>query len=160
LRQVIQTYDRDINISSLQPLTIWLSNAIAQPRFRALLMATIAVVTLLLAMVGLYGVIAYSTSQRTSEIGLRVAVGAERSDVMRLVLLEGARLAFAGIVLGIAAAYASTRVLSTFLYQVTATDLTAFATSSAALFIVALLATYLPARRAAGVDPMTALRAE
>jgi putative ABC transport system permease protein len=160
LREVIQTYDRDINISSVQPLTIWLSNAIAQPRFRALLMATIAVVTLLLAMVGLYGVIAYSTSQRTSEIGLRVAVGAERSDVMRLVLLEGARLAFAGIVLGIAAAYASTRVLSTFLYQVTATDLTAFATSSAALFIVALLATYLPARRAAGVDPMTALRAE
>ena len=160
LRQVIQTYDRDINISSVQPLTTWLSNAVAQPRFRALLMATIATVTLLLAMVGLYGVIAYSTSQRTSEIGLRVAIGAQRSDVMRLVLLEGARLAFAGMALGIAGAYASTRVLAAFLYQVTATDLTAFATSSAALIIVALLATYLPARRAARVDPMTALRTD
>jgi putative ABC transport system permease protein len=117
-------------------------------------------VTLMLAMVGLYGVIAYSTSQRTSEIGLRVAIGAQRSDVMRLVLLEGGRLALAGMLLGIGGAYALTRVISTFLYQVTATDVTAFAGSSAALVIVAFLATCLPARRAARVDPMAALRTE
>ena len=101
LRQVIQTYDRDINIGSIQPLTTWLTNAVAQPRFRALLLATIAVIALLLAMVGLYGVIAYTTSQRTQEIGLRVAIGAQRADVVRLVLGEGTRLALAGIALGL-----------------------------------------------------------
>ena len=160
LRQVIQTYDRDINIASIQPLTTWLSNAVAQPRFRALLLSTIAFITLLLAMVGLYGVIAYSTAQRTQEIGLRVAIGAQRADVIKLILAEGSRLAIAGIVLGIAGSYWAAQLLSSFLYGVTATDLPAFAGAAVALFIVALLATYLPARRAAAVDPMTALRAE
>ena len=160
LRQVIQTYDRDINIASIQPLTSWLSNAVAQPRFRAILLSAIAVITLLLAMVGLYGLIAYSTTQRTSEIGVRLAIGAQRSDVIRLVLFEGARLAIAGIVLGLAGSYWASRLLSTFLYGVTTTDLTAFAGAAIALFLVALAATYLPARRAALVDPMTALRAE
>lgn len=160
LRQVIQTYDRDINIMSIQPLTTWLSDAVAQPRFRAILLTAIAVITLVLAMVGLYGVIAYSTSQRTSEFGLRVAVGAQRADVIRLVLREGGRLALLGTALGIAGAYASARVLAAFLYQVTPTDFLAFAASAIAILIVALLATYIPARRAARVDPMTALRAE
>jgi putative ABC transport system permease protein len=157
---VIQTYDRDINIMSIQPLTTWLSDAVAQPRFRAILLTAIAVITLVLAMVGLYGVIAYSTSQRTSEFGLRVAVGAQRADVIRLVLREGGRLTLLGTALGIAGAYASARVLAAFLYQVTPTDFLAFAASAIAILIVALLATYIPARRAARVDPMTALRAE
>jgi putative ABC transport system permease protein len=160
IRQVIQTYDRDISITNVQPLTTWLSTAVAQPRFRALLLSTIALITLVLAMVGLYGVISYSTSQRTSEIGLRVAIGAQRGDVIRLVLAEGARLAVAGIVVGMISAYWATRLLSSFLYGVTATDLPAFAVAALALFIVALVATYLPAHRAARVDPMHALRAE
>jgi predicted permease len=160
LRQVIRTYDRDINIASIQPLATWLSNAVAQPRFRAILLASIAGITLILAIVGLYGVVAYSTAQRTAEIGLRVAIGAQRMDVIRLVLLEGFRLALLGVAAGLAGAYWTTQLLSTFLYQVAATDLTAFTGSAFALLIVAMIATYLPARRAARVDPMTALRAE
>ncbi len=160
LRQVIQGYDRDISIGSIQPLTSWLTNAVAQPRFRALLLSTIAVITLLLAMVGLYGVIAYTTSQRTQEIGVRVAIGAQRADVVRLVLTEGTRLALAGIALGLVGSYWAAQLLSSLLYGVTATDLPAFATAAIALFVVALAAVYLPARRAARVDPMQALRAE
>jgi putative ABC transport system permease protein len=160
MRHVIQGYDPDINIMSVQPLATWLSNALAQPRFRTLLLATIAVIALLLAMVGLYGVIAYSTTQRTSEIGLRVAIGAQRRDVIRLVLIEGGRLAAGGTIVGLAAAYAATRLLSAFLYEVEVTDFRAFAGSAIALLTVAMIATYLPARRAARTDPMTALRAE
>ena len=98
-------------------------------------------------MIGLYGVIAYSTSQRTSEIGVRIAIGAQRSDVIRMVLVEGARLAIVGIVLGLAGSYWAARLLSSFLYGVTTTDLPAFAGAAVALFIVALVATYLPARK-------------
>ena len=137
-----------------------MSDAVAQPRFRTILLSSIAVITLILAMVGLYGVIAYSTSQRTSEIGVRVAIGAQRSDVIRLVLAEGTRLAIAGIVVGLIGAYWASRLLSSFLYGVTATDLPAFGGAAGALFVVALAATYIPARRAARIDPMTALRAE
>lgn len=160
LRQAIRNYDPDISIGSIQPLTTWMSNAVAQPRFRTLLLSAMALITLVLAMVGLYGVIAYSTAQRTSEIGVRVAIGAQRSDVVRMVLAEGTRLALAGIVVGIVGAYWATKLLSTFLYGVTATDLTAFGSAAIALFLVALVATYLPARKASRVDPMTALRAE
>ncbi len=160
VRSVIRSYDASISVPTVQPLTTWVSDAVAQPRFRTILMSAIAGITLVLAMVGLYGVIAYSTAQRTSEIGLRVAIGAQRSDVVRLVLAEGTRLAFAGIVVGIVGAYWATQLLSTFLYGVTATDLTAFAGAAGALFLVALAAMYLPARKAARVDPMTALRAE
>lgn len=160
VRNIIRSYDSSIGVGTVQPLTTWVSDAVAQPRFRTLSMAAIALITLALAIIGLYGVIAYSTSQRTSEIGLRVAIGAQQSDVIRLVLVEGGRLAAFGIVLGVIGAYWSTRLLSAFLYQVSATDVTAFVGSSAVLFIVALMATYVPARRAARVDPMTALRAE
>lgn len=160
MREAIRSYDPAISIGAVQPLAMWVSDSVAQPRFRTLLLSAIAVITLLLAMVGLYAVIAYSTAQRTSEIGVRVAIGARRADVIRLVLSEGARLAVTGIALGLAGSYWATRLLSSFLYQVTATDPGAFAGAAIALFLVALLATYLPAHRAAQVDPMTALRAE
>lgn len=160
LRQVIKTYDRDINITSVQPLTRWVADAVAQPRFRTILLASIAGVALLLAMIGLYGVIAYSTAQRTSEIGVRVAIGAQRSDVIRLVVWEGTRLAVAGTVLGVAGAYAASGVLSSFVFGVTTTDLWSFLAAAAALILVALLACFLPARRAALADPAVALRAE
>ena len=160
LRQVIKTYDRDINIISVQPLTRWVSDAVAQPRFRTILLSSIAIVALLLAMIGLYSVIAYSTVQRTSEIGLRVAIGAQRSDVIGLVLREGARLAIAGTVVGVAGAYLMAGVLSSFVYGVTTTDVSSFLAAAIGLIVVALLACYLPARRAARVDPAVALRAE
>ena len=160
LRQVIRTYDPDISIGVIQPLSGWVSSAVAQPRFRALVLSAIAAITLLLAMVGLYGVIAYSTAQRTAEIGVRMAIGAQRSDVVRMVLGEGTRLAVAGVVIGMIAAYWSARLLTTFLYGVSTTDLAAFAGSAISLFVVALVATYVPAARAARVDPAVALRAE
>ena len=160
LRQVIRTYDPDISIGLIQPLSGWVSSAVAQPRFRTLVLSAIAAIALLLAMIGLYGVIAYSTAQRTAEIGVRMAIGAQRSDVVRLVLGEGTRLAIAGVVIGLVAAYWSTRLLTSFLYGVTTTDVTAFAGSAACLFVVALVATYVPAARAARVDPAVALRSE
>jgi predicted permease len=160
LRQVIKTYDRDINVISVQPLTTWVSNAVAQPRFRTILLSSIAGVALLLAMIGLYGVVAYSTAQRTSEIGVRVAIGAQRSDVIGLVLREGAKLAVTGTIVGVAGAYAASGVLSSLVYGVTTTDLWSFLAAAAVLILVALLACYLPARRAALVDPAIALRTE
>ena len=160
VREAIRGFDPQINIVSVQPLTMFVSAAAAQPRFRMLLLSSIAAIALLLAMVGLYAVITYSTTQRTGEIGVRMAIGAQRADVLRLVLAEGARLAVAGIAVGVAGAYWATRLLSTFLYQIAATDVTAFAGSAVALLVVAMVATYIPARRAARVDPITALRAE
>ncbi len=160
LRQVIRTYDPDIRIHLVQPLTTWVSDAVAQPRFRALLLSSIAVITLLLAMVGLYGVIAYSTTQRTTEIGVRMAIGAQRGDVMRMVIGEGSRLAVAGIVVGLVASYWSARVLASVLYGVSTNDLASFAGAAACLFIVALAAVCSPAARAARVDPAVALRAD
>jgi putative ABC transport system permease protein len=160
LRRMIRSYDPGINVARLQPLTAWVSDATAQPRFRAVTLSAIAVITLLLATIGLYGVMAYSTTQRTAEIGVRMAVGAQRADVIRMVLGEGTRLAVAGIVIGLIAAYWSARLLASFLYGVTTTDLAAFAGAAICLFAVALAATYVPAVGAARVDPAVALRAE
>jgi putative ABC transport system permease protein len=160
IRQVVRSYDPGISIANVQPLTTWVSDSVAQPRFRALLLGSIAGIALILAVIGLYGVIAYSTSQRTSEIGVRIAIGAQRSDVIRMVVAEGTRLAIIGIGFGLIGAYWAAKLLSTFLYGVTATDLPAFAGAGVVLFLVALAATYLPARRASRVDPMIALRVE
>ena len=160
IRAMISSYDPGIGVPRLWTLHEWIADATAQPRFRTILLSSIALIALCLAIIGLYGVIAYATSQRTSEIGVRIAIGAQRSDVIRMVLFEGARLALAGIIVGIVGAYWATRLLSSFLYGVAATDLPAFAGAAVALFVVALVATYLPARKTARVDPMHALRAE
>lgn len=127
---------------------------------RATVLSAIALATLLIAAIGLYGVVSYSTARRTTEIGVRMAIGAQREDVMRLVLGEGTRLAVAGVVLGLGLAWWTGRLLASFLYGVTATDLTTFAESAACLLIVAAIATIFPAWRAARIDPAIALRAE
>ena len=160
VRDIIRGYDADISVPQIQTLTWWMSNAAAQPRLRALLISLIAAITVVLAMVGLYGLMSYSIVQRTTEIGVRMAVGAQHADVMRLVLGEGARLAIGGIALGLGAAWWSTRLLAAFLYGVTATDMATFAVVAVCLLFVALLATAVPAWRAARIDPASALRAE
>jgi ABC-type antimicrobial peptide transport system permease subunit len=118
------------------------------------------VVALLLALLGIYGVIAYSVAQRTREIGIRVALGAARGTVLRLVMRQGMRAAALGVSLGTAMALGATRLLGAFLFGVATTDLVAFFAAGALLVIAALVASWIPARRAATVDPLVALRAE
>ena len=133
---------------------------LAQRRFLLLLVGLFAAAALILAAVGLYGVIAFFVTRRTQEIGIRMAIGAQRRDVLRLVLGEGARLAVLGVVVGIAASFAITRLLSSLLFGISATDPLTFAGVAVLLSLIALAASYIPARRAMRVDPVTALRYE
>ena len=136
------------------------SEAAAQPRFRTLLLAALAALALALAAVGLYGVVSYSVSQRTAEIGIRMALGATASDVVRMIVGEGMWLALGGVAIGMAGAYALSRTLATLLYGVAPTDPASFAVGSMFLVLFALLASYVPARKATRIDPAVALRAE
>ncbi len=136
------------------------SASVADPRFRTILFSLFGALALTLAAVGLYGVMAYSVTQRTHEIGVRVALGAQTRDVMRLVMAQGAVFTLAGLAIGFAAAIGLSRYLSGFLYEIKPTDAVTYLAVAALLGGVALLACYLPARRAARVDPMVALRHE
>lgn len=160
LRSLITAYDAGIGIPRLWTLSQWVSNATAQPRFRTVLMSSIAVIALCLAMVGMYGTIAYTITARTPEIGVRIAVGAQRRDIHRLVIGDAARLALPGAALGMVGAYWSSRGLSSFLYGVGPADPVNYVVAAAALLLVALVATWAPAIHAASVDPTVALRAE
>jgi ABC-type antimicrobial peptide transport system permease subunit len=130
----------------------------AQPRFTVLLLGAFSAIALILAVVGIYGVLTYSVTQRWQELGIRLALGAERSDILRLVVGQGLALTLAGIVLGLIAAFALTRVMGSLLYRVGARDLTTFALAPLLFLAIALVASYLPARRAMRVDPTEALR--
>jgi putative ABC transport system permease protein len=137
-----------------------LTENVAAPRFRTLLLGIFAGLAVCLAMAGVYGVMSYVVGQRLNEIGLRVALGASPADVLRMVLRQSLTLTAAGIVLGLAGAAAVTQLLSSMLFGVKATDPMTYALVVALLIAVALLATYVPARRAMRVDPMVALRYE
>jgi ABC-type antimicrobial peptide transport system permease subunit len=137
-----------------------MGNWLASRRFLLLLVGLFATAALVLAAVGLYGVVAFFVTRRTQEIGIRVAIGAQRSDVLRLVLGEGARMAGLGIVIGIVASLAITRLVSSLLFGISATDPLTFSGVAVLLSLVALAATYIPARRAMRINPVTALRYE
>ena len=159
-RADLASLDRDLPMAAVRTMDQVIGRSIAERRFTMLLLATFAAVAVLLAAIGVYGVLAYLVSQRTQEIGVRLAIGATPADVARLFVREGAGLTLIGVLCGLAGAVAATRALSTLLFGVTTTDPLTFAAVAGVLALVALLASYVPARRAARVDPMAALRAE
>jgi putative ABC transport system permease protein len=159
VREQFKAIDKDLPLIVTTMDQIF-SNSVAGQRFNALLLGIFASVALLLAMIGVFGVINYSVAQRTHEIGIRIALGAQRRDVFKLVVGQGLLLAVVGVVLGAAGALAVTRLITGLLYGVSPTDGPTFVIVSLLVTVVALLACYLPARRATRVDPLIALRYE
>jgi putative ABC transport system permease protein len=159
-RKEIWAVDKDLPISSLQTMENLISTSISQQRLYLWLMGAFAAVALLLAAVGIYGVTSYAVAQRSHEIGVRMALGAQASDVLKLVIGQGAKLALVGLTLGLIAGAALTRLMKSLLYGVSATDAVTFTLVALLLAAISLLACYLPARRATKVDPMLALRCE
>ena len=160
IRSTLRQIDPTIALSSVKPLDEFIADSIAARRFSLILLAAFASTALVLAATGLYAVIAYLVTQRTREIGVRLALGAQRSDVLSLILVNGIRLAGAGLIFGIAGAFLTSRALSSLLFHTSSTDPVTYGSVALLLAVVALIASYLPARRAMKVDPIVALRAE
>jgi putative ABC transport system permease protein len=160
LRAELLSMDRTLPVYALKPMTEYMSDSLSRRRFNLVLLSVFAAVALLLAAVGIYGVISYAVSQRTHEIGIRVAVGAHSTDILRLIVGQAMVLTLVGIMIGIGAALALTRLMESLLFDVSTTDPLTFVTISGVLATVALAASFVPALRATGVDPMIALRYE
>ncbi len=159
-REVIRTLDPQQPIGEITTMESLLSTSVARSRFSASLLTVFSIVALIMAAVGIYGVMSYSVLQRTHEIGVRMALGAQYFDVLKLVVKKGIVLALIGVVVGLGASFALTRLIATLLFETTTTDTLTFAAVSIGLFVVTLLACYLPARRATRVDPLKALSYE
>jgi putative ABC transport system permease protein len=160
IRNVVREVDPTLPVYNLRSMNEVVSKSMVQPRFLALLLATFSAIALFLAAIGIYGVMAYSVTQRTQEIGVRMALGARPLHVLQLVFRQSLIMLLIGVVIGLAGAFALTRLMSTLLFEVTATDPLTYVSVIALLTVVALLACYIPARRAAKVDPLIALRYE
>jgi putative ABC transport system permease protein len=160
VRREILAVDPNQPVSNIQPMTQLMSESITRPRFITLLLGVLAAIALLLAVVGIYGLMSYGVIERTHEIGIRMALGAQRGDVLRMVVGGGLRLILAGLFIGVAGAFALTRLMTGLLFNVSAVDPLTFVGVSVLLTAAALLACYIPARRATRVDPMVALRYE
>ena len=160
IRAEIRRAAPDLPIESTVTMDEAVAASVAQPRFRTLLVVLFATAATLIATCGLYGLMAYAVTQRRREIGVRMALGADRRDVLRLVLTRALRIVVAGVIVGLAGAVGVTRVLQTFLFGVTPTDPIAFTIVTLLLMAVGLMAAWLPARRATRIDPCAALRAE
>src|SRR5262249_24803525 len=160
VRQAIKAADSTLEPASLRPLAELLSESVAQPRFYTILLGAFAVLALALAAGGIYGVLAYAGTQRTHEIGVRLALGAGRGAVLRMLLRQGMSLTLTGVALGLIGSWAMTRLLTTMLFEVSANDPLTFTGAALLLALVAILACWIPARRATMVDPLIALRSE
>jgi putative ABC transport system permease protein len=160
VREAVKSLDPELPIDEVSTIERVLDNATGQPRFRAVLVAAFAVAALLLAAVGLYGLISYTVTQRVPEIGVRIALGATPLQVARVIVAQGLRLAGIGVAIGIAGALAVARLIEGVLFSISATDPAVYVSLAMMLLVITAFACYLPARRAMRVDPMTALRAE
>jgi putative ABC transport system permease protein len=160
LRAAVKNADPDMPLERVVPLREVLQESVAEPRFRTVLLGAFALMAVTLAAVGLYGLISYSVAQRTREIGIRVALGAQPRQVVLPVVREGLILAVIGIAIGLGGAMAATRLLRDLLFGIDATDPLTFIAVATLLLTVAVLASYIPSRRAARVDPIVALRVE
>ncbi|HEX5830364.1 MAG TPA: FtsX-like permease family protein, partial [Gemmatimonadaceae bacterium] len=160
LRRIVRALDPTLPVAEIRTMEDRVRESVAQPRVSVALLGGFSAVALLLAAVGIYGVMAYAVAQRTREIGIRVALGARPTDVRRLVVRQGMTPALLGVAVGLAGAFAVTRLMASLLFDVSATDPLTFAAVSAFLLSVALVASWLPARRATRVDPLLAMRSE
>jgi putative ABC transport system permease protein len=160
VRRIVQGLDPSLPLANVRTLDEIITESQSRPRFLTAVLSSFAGVALLLAAVGIYGVISYSVTQRTREFGVRMALGAAPRNVLGLVMHRGALLILGGVALGIIGSFASTRFLSTFLFGITATDPLTFAVVALVLAAIGAIASYLPARRATRIDPLVALRVE
>jgi predicted permease len=160
IRSAIASIDKDQPISDIATMNQLVNNSVSTRRITLILLGVFGALALLLGAIGIYGVLAYSVAQRTHEIGIRMALGARRGDVVRMVLAQGAKIAGAGVLIGIIASFGLTRLMTNLLFSVSPADPATFAAVAIVLVLVALLASYIPARRTLRVDPMIALRHE
>jgi putative ABC transport system permease protein len=160
LKQAVATIDKDLGVAGLTTLDVTVADAMAERRLLMTLLGVFAGLALLMASIGIYGVIAYSVSRRTHEIGIRMALGAEGRDVLRLVVWQGLKLTLLGVAVGLLASFALTQLMEKLLFEIKPTDPWTFVVLPVLLIVVALLAIYFPARRATRINPMVALRHE
>ena len=160
IRGAVREIDKDQAVFSISTMDQLIVNSVSTRRITLILLGLFSTLALVLAAIGIYGVISYSVAQRTHEIGIRMTLGAQKTDVMRMVLGQGVRIAGAGVMIGLAASLVLTRLLANLLFSVSAADPFTFAAVALALILVAMLACYIPARRTLRVDPVIALRYE
>jgi putative ABC transport system permease protein len=160
LRAALTSLDKSLPVYDLKPMTEYLRDSLARRRFNLILLSAFGGVALVLAAIGIYGVISYGVTQRTHEIGILMALGAKKGDVLRLVIRQGMIMALVGVAIGIFASLALTRLMESLLFGVSVTDPLTFTVIALLLTCVALLACFVPARRATKVDPLVALRGE
>jgi putative ABC transport system permease protein len=160
VRSAIASLDKDQPVFDIETMDQYVRDSVSTRRITFFLLGCFSALSLVLAGVGIYGVISYSVAQRLREIGIRVALGAQTSDVLRLVMTQGAKIAMAGVLTGIAASFCLTRFMTKLLFSVSSADPLTFAAVAAAILLTALLACYIPARRALRADPVTTLRCE